>query len=177
MKVLLIQQDLGTREADVPNLPIGLTYIAAALKNHEVKIFDPNLYSLSTAMLELKKELLIFKPDIAGISIRNIDTTNFRNKHVYFNTVEPMARMIKKIRPELKIMAGGSGFSMFAEIIMEKVPELDFGVFLEGEKTVPELLSHMDDPGSVKGIFIREKKSACLYWREAITRVFSNPCS
>ncbi|MDL1967036.1 MAG: cobalamin-dependent protein [Deltaproteobacteria bacterium] len=162
MKVLLIQQDMGTREAQVPNLPIGLTYIASALKNHQVKIFDPNLYPLSSAMDELKNEMQKFKPDIIGISIRNIDTTNFRNKHVYFNTVKPMVLAIKEINPEIKILAGGSGFSMFAEIIMKKIPEFDFGIFLEGEKSTPELLANLNNPENVKGIFMR-KNNQVIY--------------
>jgi radical SAM superfamily enzyme YgiQ (UPF0313 family) len=156
MNILLIQQDLGTRETKVPTLPIGLTYIAAVLKNHRVKIFDPNLYPLSDVDVELEKVIREFKPDIAGISIRNIDTTNYRNKIVYFNTVRPMARRIKAIRPGIKLMAGGSGFSMFAKVIMEKIPEFDFGVYLEGEKSTPELIDHLNHPEEVKGIFIRQ---------------------
>ena len=50
MKILLIQQDLGTRETEIPMFPIGLTYIASALKDHEVKIFDPHLYPVSVAL-------------------------------------------------------------------------------------------------------------------------------
>ncbi len=57
MKVLLIQQDLGTRETENAMFPIGLTYIASALSNHQVKIFDPNLYPLASSGAELEKEI------------------------------------------------------------------------------------------------------------------------
>ena len=158
MKVLLVQQDLGVREAKIPIWPIGLTYIATALQDHEVKIFDPNLYPVATAMSELKSLLIDFNPDVAGISIRNIDTTNFRYKRIYFETVKPTISLLKECNPKLKIMVGGSGFSMFPEIIMKKIPSIDFGIYLEGEETTVELLEHLNNPEQVKGLYLRKDK-------------------
>jgi len=39
---------------------------------------------------------------------------------------------------------------------MNKIPEIDFGIYLEGEKSTPELLANLENPEHVKGIFIRE---------------------
>ncbi|HHT9137005.1 MAG TPA: B12-binding domain-containing radical SAM protein, partial [Candidatus Wunengus sp. YC60] len=63
--------------------------------------------------------------------------------------------LIKSIDPEIKIMLGGAGFSMFAEKIMERIPEADFGIYLEGEESVPELLNNLNNPENTKGIFSR----------------------
>jgi anaerobic magnesium-protoporphyrin IX monomethyl ester cyclase len=55
-----------------------------------------------------------------------------------------------------KIVIGGSGFSMFAYEVMQNEHRIDYGIFLEGEITFPELLEHLEKPGSVRGIFFRE---------------------
>ncbi|MCI5210591.1 MAG: B12-binding domain-containing radical SAM protein, partial [Candidatus Electrothrix sp. ATG2] len=79
MKVLLVQQDMGRRTIKYPLYPIGLSYIAAALSEHEVRIFDPNVYDYPECFEKLRQEVRKFQPDIAGISIRNIDTTQRRD--------------------------------------------------------------------------------------------------
>lgn len=168
MNVLLIQQDMGIREAKIPIFPIGLTYIAAELQAHRVKIFDPNLYPLELAFEELKQEVLRFKPDIVGVSIRNIDTTNFRNLHVHFKTVRPTIQLIKSLDPTIKIMVGGPGFSLFPEQIMRRVPEIDFGVYLEGEETTSELLANLDQPHHVPGIFFRQGQEVIFTGKRAL---------
>ena len=155
MKVLLIQQDMGIRETRYPLFPIGLSYIASVLKDHEVKIFDPNAYPLSDSPKALDNFMRTFLPDIVGLSIRNIDTTNFRYKHVHYKTVRPMIESIKNIKPHTRVMIGGPGFSLFARSIMEDIKAVDFGFYLEGEDSTPELLKNIDTPEKVKGIFYR----------------------
>jgi len=166
---------MGIREVEFPMLPIGLTYIASALSDHEVKIFDPNCYPLSTAFEELEKEVARFRPDIAGISIRNIDTTNFRNKHIYFKTVLPTIQTVKAVNQDIKIIVGGSGFSLFPEKIMETIPEIDFGVYLEGEASTPELIRHLDDPVNVKGIYMRKNGNVFYTGDRDLPEFFSMP--
>jgi radical SAM superfamily enzyme YgiQ (UPF0313 family) len=38
---------------------------------------------------------------------------------------------------------------------MRRHPELDYGVFLEGDESAPELLQHLDCPEEVPGVFYR----------------------
>uniref|UniRef100_UPI0040566424 B12-binding domain-containing radical SAM protein n=1 Tax=Candidatus Electronema sp. TaxID=2698783 RepID=UPI0040566424 len=156
MKVLLIQQDMGRRIIKHPLYPIGLSYIAAALKAHEVRIFDPNVYDWPDCLNKLREETRHFQPDIAGISIRNIDTTQRRDLFVQFKTVRPTLDAVRDVLPNIPIMAGGTGFSIFAKEIMERLPEITYGVYLEGEETAQELLEHLDAPEQVKGLYYRK---------------------
>ncbi len=158
MKILLVQQDMGIRETDYALFPIGLTYIAAVLSDHKVKIFDPNTIPISQVNNRLREEINSFEPDVLGLSIRNIDTTNYRNQHVHFNTVQPMLQLARDIAPELLIIAGGPGFSFFAATIMKRVPEIDFGIYLEGEEAMPELLDNLDCPEKVPGVYYRKNQ-------------------
>ncbi|TBR14763.1 hypothetical protein EPO66_06585, partial [bacterium] len=130
--------------------PLGLNYVAQGLRGHDVALFDSNLYKnpLGQTKFIIKK----INPDIIGISLRNIVfTKNFLSDlSAYF-------RYIKAISPDSIICVGGSGFSLDAKIIMRKVKEIDFGIFLRGDESFPELIKNLDSPGKVKGIFIRNK--------------------
>ncbi|MBF0488126.1 MAG: cobalamin-dependent protein [Nitrospirae bacterium] len=155
MNVLLVQQDEGVRAYHVPLYPIGLSYIAAALKEHSVRIFNPNSFEYPGSLEELKKEIVRFNPDIVGLSIRNLDTTQRRDPHIQFKTVRPTIDAIKEACPTAKIIAGGSGFSLYAMEIMNRIPEIDYGVFLEGDESIVQLLDNLDRPETVRGIFYR----------------------
>ena len=154
MKVLLVQAYQGRYEPEGAIFPIGLCYISTALNEHEVRILDLNLFVHPYD--ELRKTLEDFDPDIVGLSLRNIDTTQRRDIFYYFKTLKPTVRLVKEFRPSTRLVLGGSGFSMFAREIMERVTEIDFGVYLEGEESTPELLKNLDNADFVKGIFIRK---------------------
>lgn len=66
-----------------------------------------------------------------------------------------MVSIIKETAPETKLIVGGSGFSIYGQQLMERLPKIDYGIFSEGEETVPDLLNNLDSPQSVKGIFLR----------------------
>ncbi len=146
--ILLIQFPYSGKSDIV--YPLGLNYVAQGLRGHDVELFDSNLYKnpLDRVRLVIKK----VNPDIIGISLRNIVfTKNFLSDlSAYF-------RYIKAISPHSIICVGGSGFSLDARIIMQKVKEIDFGIFLRGDESFPDLIKNLDKPGEVKGIFIRKK--------------------
>lgn len=157
MKILLVQAYYGRNEPGGLLFPIGLCYISTALSKHEVQIIDLNTYE--SPFDELRKKILSFKPAVVGVSLRNIDTTQRRDIFFYFKTLEPTIRLIKDANPSIKVIMGGSGFSMFARKILERIPQIDFGVYLEGEESTPELLENLNKPETVKGVFIRKNNS------------------
>jgi anaerobic magnesium-protoporphyrin IX monomethyl ester cyclase len=152
MKIFLVQAYLGRREA--PIFPLGLAYLASNLINHDVKVFDPNV--ADDPYGELAKQVKGFNPEVIGISLRNIDTTQYGDPYYYFKTVQPTIDLLKGINQKATLVIGGSAFSIFAEKIMERIPEIDFGVYLDGEESFPELLDNLKSPEAVKGIYYRE---------------------
>lgn len=103
----------------------------------------------------MESQLRKFAPDIVGISLRNIDTTQYRDPFVYLSTLRPTLKIIKENTPKALIIIGGSGFSIYARGIMERFPELDYGVLLEAEESLPDLLSNIDHPQNVPGVLFR----------------------
>ena len=174
MKVLLIQAHLGRTGKEALIFPLGLMYLASVLDvHHEVKILDLNLWERDRATEMLSNQIKAYMPDIAGLSIRNIDTTQRADRFYYFKTVRPTARLIKDTKPDTTIMFGGPGFSAFAHAIMERVPECDFGVFLEGEESTPELLDNLHAPETVRGIYFR-RNGAIVFTGERTPPDFSS---
>ena len=124
-----------------PVFPIGAAYIAGAVKKagFDVNIFDACfLDDPLTAIAEcLKKE----KPDVIGISIRNIDNTVFPETENYIHYYKDFIKTCRQ-HSDAKIVIGGSGFTVFPELFMKELTP-DFGIIGEGEFAFIELLNDL----------------------------------
>lgn len=159
MNILLVQAYIGDSES--PVYPNGLSHLAASAKHHSINIFDPNVSQ--RPYQEFAELLESLKPDLVGISLRNIDSTNKRKVVFYYEYFKKMVSTIQDtLKGGTKIVVGGSGFSMFAKKIMEDETRIDFGVFGESEIIFPELLENMNTPENVKGLFY--KKNGRFYF-------------
>ncbi|MBF0557626.1 MAG: cobalamin-dependent protein, partial [Nitrospirae bacterium] len=152
MNILLVQAFLGGTEQ--PVFPLGLACVASSLSEHNVRIYDPNVSG--DPLGELEDLLDGFSPDVIGLSIRNIDSTNKREVVFYYPYLKKIIDVIKAGRcSSSTIVAGGSGFSMFAREIMEDEQRIDFGILLEGEIAFNELLQNLSCPEKVRSVFFR----------------------
>jgi len=153
MKILLIQSNLD--QNTFPEIfPLGISYIARFLNTHSVKIFDPNI-SINH-IVNLTGIIDEFQPNVIGISLRNIDNQSRIHPLNYYADFCKLLHIIKEKNTSAKIIVGGTGFSMFAREIMETNPEIDFGVYLEGEEAFAELVNNLEEPEKTKGIYYRE---------------------
>ena len=148
MKVFLISSNIASTPYSV--YPLGLSMIAASLKNarHDIKQFD---FLASGRSIEVLTETIKkFQPEIIGISIRNIDNVNLLNEQRYIDTVKNIVQEIRKAS-SAKIVLGGSGFSIMPEIILNSV-DADYGIMGEGEGLVVDFINQ-----AAKGIYPRSK--------------------
>ena len=148
MNVLLIQLKMGHRRELI--YPIGLSCIARAVHmgGHAVKTIDMN--TEADPILCITEQLMKCKAQVVGISIRNTDYPEDEN---VLSQIREITSAMKRIDRKVIIVAGGTGFSIFAEEIMGEIPDIDYGVFLEGEKTIVDLLRNLEIPENVKGIW------------------------
>ncbi len=154
MKVLLVQSYLGGNEPLV--YPLGIACLAAELRDHKVILFDTN--TSTRPFDELGDIIASSKPDVVGISLRNIDSTNKRTVVFYYQYLKRTVDTIRS-RSDAKIIVGGSGFSMFAREIMEDDPRIDFGISREGEHAFPLLLKNLDGPEKAPSVYYRRNGS------------------
>jgi len=151
MRILLVQSYLGRKEK--PIYPLGLAYLAAMLKGHELKAVDPNV--LDSPIGDLKKIAGDFSPEMIGVSLRNADTTQIRDPFVYLTGFEQTMIALKQVLPDAPLVTGGSGFSIYAEELMAMYPQIDAGVFLEAEDSIVELVENWPSVEGIKGLYLR----------------------
>lgn len=152
MRVLLVQAFTALDMELV--YPLGLAYLAAHLDGHEVRIFDVNLHR-DAPFPALESELRAFRPTVVGISLRNMKV-GMPNLHTDdFQPQQETVRLIKRVVPEVTIIAGGTAFSLYSEIMMERLPEVDIGVWGEAEHRFPAVLADLGHPERVKGVYYR----------------------
>jgi radical SAM superfamily enzyme YgiQ (UPF0313 family) len=108
-------------------------------------------------MNELPGIIAKIHPDVVGISLRNIDSVFSFNKRSYYSPFVSMIRVIRKNAPLCKVVVGGTGFSIFAEEIMNKNPAIDLGMVSEGECSFAELLENLNQPERVKNLVVRKE--------------------
>ena len=106
-------------------------------------------YTIKDPTMNIVSDLYQKKPDVVGFSlyIWNIE-----------ETIKVM-RMLKKVKPDVKIVAGGPEVTYDYDYWLERVPEIDVIAIGEGERTFKQLLdvfAGKGDLSTVQGIAYRE---------------------
>ncbi|MBN1798227.1 MAG: cobalamin-dependent protein [Spirochaetales bacterium] len=134
MHILLINSN---RYRFPPVIPLGLEYLAGALEHsdHDCTVLD--LCFAADPQKEIHAAIMKVRPDVAGISIRQIDTVLYRNNEFFLDQIKEYVGCCR--RHKLKVVLGGSGFSIMPEAVLHYTGA-DWGVAGPGEQTLPRLL-------------------------------------
>lgn len=134
--------------------PLGLMRLAQAARwtGNDVTIIDLNhLYHRDE---RLRDAGTFYDAAIDGLLEENATTYGFTSMAVDSHVALHLARLLKKARPEVVIVVGGTHFSSIADAIIHRFPWVDFVVTGEGENFVRELPKFLKDnrsPKVVKG--------------------------
>ncbi len=153
MRVLLVQAFTALDMELV--YPLGLAYLAAHLRDrHDVVLFDVNLHR-DDPYGALEAQVRAFGPDVVGFSLRNMKVGM---PHLHTDDFEPQQKaiqLVKRVAPTAKIVAGGTAFSLYSEVMMRRLPEVDLGVWGEAELRFRDLLEDLDHPERIAGVYFR----------------------
>jgi radical SAM superfamily enzyme YgiQ (UPF0313 family) len=124
MRILLIS--VNRERMPYPVAPLGLAYIAGALKQagHDVRAID--LCFSTDIEQDLTRIVEDFSPDAVGISLRNLDNLTYPSSLSYVPELEETVAIVRRRTPA-PVVIGGSGFSLAPLPLMQRV-DLDFGV-------------------------------------------------
>ncbi len=138
MKILLIHPPYR-RSRQL--LPTGMAYVASFLlrAGHTVKVLDADAFVFSDE--ELRKKLTEEEFDVLGLGCI-VTAYNFALK---------VADLIKKTKPYVKVVVGGTLATYSYDILLKNSP-VDFCVIGEGEVTMLDLLSAIEEKRDLKKV-------------------------
>jgi radical SAM superfamily enzyme YgiQ (UPF0313 family) len=99
-----------------------------------------------------------FRPDIIGLSVRNIDDQAMESTQFLLDQAKGVMADCRALT-DARIVLGGAGYSMFPENALAYLGA-DMGIQGEGEKAFPALLDHLErgaDPSPVPGLYLPGK--------------------
>lgn len=142
MKILGIMSPVKWLGVSQPIFPLGLSYVlsAAEHRGHTIQAFDTNVYPDWHKPLAnlLEKEHF----DLFAFSLRNL----FFYHSAQFPFFAEVIKFCKNKAPGIPIVVGGAGFSLYGQQIMARLPEIDFGIFAEGETAFIDLIENNFTP-------------------------------
>jgi len=148
MKVLLVSANTLTQP--YPVYPLGLDYVAGAIADHhQVRILDLNAEDDENVLFTV---IDAFTPDVIGMSIRNVDTSDASNPKGFFAGYKELTAHMRA-RSSAAIILGGSGFTIFPGETMRALGA-EYGIIGEGERLVLllEALEDHRDAASIPGV-------------------------
>jgi len=154
MKILLIYpyclEDRINAE-DTQVVPMGLYNVAAVLveQGHDVQVL--NWHHLRGQAEAMETVLAEEQPELVGLSILHANR---------WGGIE-IARLTKKVNPEIRTVFGGIGASLLWEHFLTHFPQIDFIVTGEGEHTLAALVDCLEkgrteDINTLAGVALRQ---------------------
>ncbi len=126
MKILLVYPyclDDRLQAEDVRVVPIGLYYIGALLKENHYDVEILNWHDINKTPHKIEETLKEKKPDVIGFSVVHANR---------WGGID-IAKIARKVLPEVKIVFGGIGTTFLWEHLLKHFEEIDFAILGEGE--------------------------------------------
>jgi radical SAM superfamily enzyme YgiQ (UPF0313 family) len=139
-RILLVSTN--REHAPQPVLPNGLACVASALDaaGHTVDLLD--LCFTRDPVRSAREAATRIKPDVIGISVRNIDNSDtIALRHYTPETVDVLAAL-RAGAPHAPVVAGGAAFGVAPEALFRKL-EVDYAVAGDGERASVALVDSL----------------------------------
>jgi radical SAM superfamily enzyme YgiQ (UPF0313 family) len=162
MRILLI--NTNQERWPIPAAPIGLSLVASSLRKagHELRVIDRMfLFSKKQEESTFTEIIREFKPELIGISIRNVDNTCMSALRYYLPEIKEVVTFLKGLT-EVPFVVGGPGYSLFPVEAL-KYLGLEFGIQGEGEVASVQLAQALTNGNpsfsQISGLVYRENGS------------------
>ncbi len=141
MNILLIS--VNRERMPAPVFPLGLAYIAAGLRKagHSIEVVD--LCFSQNGLVPLQEVLMRFRPDLIGLSLRNLDNLTYPSPISYLKEVEEVISICRTFSQAILVI-GGSGFSLAPWELLQHL-KVDVGIVGEGEEVLLTLIHSIEN--------------------------------
>jgi len=133
--------------------PQGLCHLAAMFPQDAYQVAILDAQALFMGVEETVRQAVALQPDYVGIMTFTISV----------HTVAKVADLIREAVPGVRVILGGPHMSALPEETFARYPQFDLAVLGEGEVTLPELISCLEQGGdlaTVPGIIYRDREGA-----------------
>lgn len=147
MNVLIISTNRNL--LPIPVMPVGACMVATAAKRsgHNVRVLD--LLFEKEPLSAVRAAVTGFRPDVIGLSIRNIDNNDMQDPVFFIEEIIKLAELIQRIS-ESTVVLGGAAVGVMPEELL-RATGADIAVTGDGEIVFPELLDRISRREQMKG--------------------------
>ncbi|HEY5656807.1 MAG TPA: radical SAM protein [Myxococcota bacterium] len=140
MRVLLVNPNRERAPEPVP--PVGLCQVATATAaaGHDVHVLD--LCFALRPRARLRRALRRLRPDVVGLTVRNVDNADARAPRFYLDALRELVREVCEATGEPPV-AGGAGLTMDPERVMRHLG-VRYAVVGAAENAFARLLAFLD---------------------------------
>jgi len=165
MNILLVSTNRN--RLPMPVMPIGACIVAHAAERAGHTAYFLDLMFMKDPMAAIEAALADGKPDVVGLSVRNIDNNDMQNSIFFLNDLFRIVDVIRT-RTSVPIILGGAALGVMPEQILRLAP-VTCAVVGDGELVFPQILDRIsrherfsDLPGIARienGVFKRNNTS------------------
>ncbi len=141
MKVLLISPNIETLPD--PVFPLGMAYIAGALKQHRIPCRMLDLCFTDDYEKALINAIDSFQPELVGLSLRNVDNVSYPMYTSYLAFYKQVVAVVRQCS-QSPIVVGGNAFALIPESILTYLGA-DYGITGEGEVALVKLIQRLEN--------------------------------
>ncbi len=156
MHILLINPN---RYRFPPVIPVALEYLAGALERHGHTYTVLDLCFSEDPEARIHEAVERCKPQLAGITVRQIDTVLYQGNEFFLDQIREYVRLIHG--HGLGVVLGGSGFSVMPREVLAYTGA-EWGIAGPGEKALPKLLNAVHKKRRVPRVLQGYGDEACL---------------
>jgi radical SAM superfamily enzyme YgiQ (UPF0313 family) len=155
-KIALIS--VNVHKIPYPVYPVGISYLSSYLTSTLPDEYEVRLYDF---MLEEADSFADFMRGndflLVGLSMRNFDdSTNVYENNIFITKYKELMNIVR-IYTDKPVVIGGSGFSVFPELMFNELKP-EYGIQGEGEESLRQLILAVDegrDPSQIEGLVYR----------------------
>src|SRR6202048_413876 len=147
-----------------PVVPNGLACVASALDGagHRVRFLD--LCFESDPVATARAEARAFRPDVIGLSVRNIDNSDAIALRHYTPEARDILRALRQAAPVAKVIAGGAAFGVAPEALFRDLA-VDYAVAGDGERASVALVDALSSGNSIEAMpgLVRDRNGTVMF--------------
>lgn len=147
-----------------PVVPNGLACVASALDaaGHRVRFLD--LCFGRDPVADASEAGRSFRPDIVGVSVRNIDNSDAIALRHYTPEARGVLRALRTAAPRARVIAGGAAFGVAPEALFRDLG-VDYAVAGDGERASVALVNALTSGDPIEALpgLVRERNGTVVF--------------